>query len=82
LTKVIRRAGDPRPAIGDDTRLDLHLHTTTFAPGLKLGLTVQNAADTDLRDPSRNTGLGPTLPDDLPLAGRAWLLEAEYRWGE
>ncbi|MCD6061389.1 MAG: hypothetical protein K0S16_1700, partial [Moraxellaceae bacterium] len=65
-----------------DTRLDLHLHTTGLVPGLKLGLTVQNVADADLREPTRNNlAIGSFLPDDLPLTGRLWLLEASYSWG-
>jgi iron complex outermembrane receptor protein len=77
-----REAGDPRADLGDDTWADLHLHTTGLAPGLKLGLTVHNVADADLRDANRNTpGLGPTVPEDVPLTGRAVLLEASYTWG-
>jgi iron complex outermembrane receptor protein len=77
-----REAGDPRAALADDSWADLHLHTTALAPRLRLGLTVQNIADADLRDANRNSpGLGPTVPDDVPLTGRRWLLEAEYRWG-
>lgn len=77
-----REAGDPRAAIGDNTWANLHLHTTALSPRLRLGLTVQNLVDADLRDPLRSyAGLGPTVPDDLPLAGRQWLLEAVYRWG-
>jgi iron complex outermembrane receptor protein len=77
-----REPGDARAALGDDTRLDLHLHTTALDPRLKLGLTVQNVTDADLRDPTRNNlAIGSFIPDDLPLTGRVWLLEAEYRWG-
>lgn len=77
-----REAGDPRAGIGDNTWADLHLHTTALTPKLRLGVTVQNIGDADLRDPTRNNAaLGPAVPDDLPLAGRQWLLEAEYRWG-
>lgn len=77
-----REAGDPRTAIRDNSWADLHLHTTALAPKLRLGVTVQNVGDADLRDPMRNNAaLGPAVPDDLPLAGRRWLLEAEYRWG-
>lgn len=76
-----RAPGDPRADIDDNLRADLHLHTSALTHRLRLGLTVQNVADADLRDPTRSGGLGPTVPDDLPLPGRAWLLEAEYRWG-
>lgn len=85
VTQVADRArecGDPRPAIDDNLWADLHLRTTALSPRLTLGLSVRNLADADLRDPTRNNGgLGPTVPDDLPLEGRRWLLEAEYRWG-
>lgn len=76
-----RAPADPRADPGDDSWADLHLHTTRVAPGLKLGLTVKNLADADLRDPLPGSATGSNVPDDLPLAGRSWHVEAEYRWG-
>lgn len=77
-----REAGDARPALDDNTWANLHLHTTALSPRLTLGLTVQNIGDADLRDPVRNNlAVGPFAPDDLPLAGRAVILEASYAWG-
>ena len=55
----------------------------TRAPrGLRAGwefmATLRNAFDADVREPSLAPGL--SLPNDLPMPGRQWTLQAQYQF--
>lgn len=66
---------DSRPPIDDYTTVDL---TLRYQPGnnpWEFALLAHNVFDTDAREPSPAPG---SIPNDLPLAGRALYLEAIY----
>lgn len=78
-----RAQGDRRPPLKDQARLDMTLSKRELGPGLDLQLTVRNLLDADLREPS--PGPGATLPmaaipNDFPMAGQEWQLEALYHF--
>jgi len=73
-----RAAGDARAPIKDYRLLDLALHWRREAQqGWSLLLGLRNALDADAREPSPAPG---NIPNDFPLAGRNWVLEAGYRF--
>lgn len=70
-----RAPGDLRTAIDDYVWVDTRLQTRWRA--FELGLTVKNLADADAREPSNGF-----IPDDYPLAGRQWLVDVTYAFGD
>ncbi len=78
-----RTFGDPRPAIDDDTTLDITLRYKDIRQGRwNFAFGIRNILDADTREPSQ----GPdsfgliSIPNDLPLAGRNYFLELRYRF--
>jgi outer membrane cobalamin receptor len=69
--------GDNRPAVADYTTLDLSLRTTLAATGWELSLTLLNALDADVREPSLPSA---GIANDLPMAGRSLSAQASYRF--
>ncbi|MDM4765706.1 TonB-dependent receptor [Pelomonas sp. SE-A7] len=73
-----RTAGDPRLPIPDYSWFDLVLQWRAQpARGWSLDLLVRNLFNADARDPSPAPG---AVPRDLPLSGRAWTMQATYRF--
>ena len=70
--------GDARPPIADYTTADLTLRSPRMRGGWELTATLRNAFDADVREPS--LAPGASLPNDLPMAGRAWALQAQYQF--
>jgi len=72
-----RPPGDTRPMLDDYTTFDLTVRSTGTRSPWSFALTVRNLFNADVREPSQAPGL--LLPNDLPLAGRALYLQAEYK---
>ena len=73
-----RAAGDPRPPIADYTTADFTLRSPRMRSGWELTATLRNAFDADVREPS--VAPGASLPNDLPMPGRAWSVQAQYQF--
>jgi outer membrane receptor for ferrienterochelin and colicins len=76
-----RAVGDPRPPIDDYATVDLALH---YRPGDRtwdLAVSIKNAFDQDARESSPYDSTAPQgalIPDDYPLEGRSFYLQARY----
>jgi len=77
VAKRLRPAGDTRPPVADYTTLDLSLRSELGRGRWDFTATVRNLFGADAREPSPGPGL--QLPFDLPLAPRAFSLQASYR---
>ena len=73
----IRPAGDIRKEISDYKLVDLTLRTTRGIKKWDLTVSIRNIFNTDARDPSVGPGLA--IPNDLPLAGRSFFIQAVYK---
>lgn len=73
-----RAPGDGRPPIADYTNVDAHLRSPLLDGRWRVMLAVNNLFDRDQREPSSAPGL--SLPNDLPLPGRAVVLQASVRF--
>lgn len=73
-----RAAGDQRPPIADYSTVDLTLRSPRLRAGWEFMATLRNAFGADVREPSLAPGL--SLPNDLPMPGRAWSLQAQYQF--
>lgn len=73
-----RAQGDTRPDIADYTTLDLSLSSQRSKQGWAVSASVHNLGNADVREPS--LAPGTALPNDLPMAGRAWYLQLSYRF--
>ena len=74
-----RAANDLRPAIDDYTTTDITIRYKRPNTQWELAAAVKNLLDQDRREPNLAPGY---IPNDLPLAGRTWFLEARYDFGE
>lgn len=72
-----RAAGDLRPRIPDYSTLDLTLSTRSARGSWNFSASVRNLFNADVREPSLAPGL--SLPYDLPMAPRAFWLQALYQ---
>lgn len=72
-----RAAGDARPAIRDNTTLDLTLRSSLGKGRWEFAASVRNLFDADVREPS--LAPGTSLPNDIPMAGRSLYLQAMLR---
>ena len=83
-----RVAGDTRPQIPDYTMADFTLRSNRVAKHWEIALSVRNLFNVAARDPSLVATAVPGLPNiptsqmpnDLPLAGRSFDIQAVYRW--
>lgn len=78
ITKVAdrrREAGDFRPPVPDYTTLDLTLRTNRGKNNWDFSGSIRNLFNADVREPSPKPGL---IPNDLPMAGRSFYLQAIY----
>ena len=71
----MRAAGDNRPAVPDYTTVDLTLRSASGTKGWSFAASVRNLFDVDVREPTPAPGL---IPNDLPMAGRSFYLQAAY----
>ena len=71
-----RTAGDNRPPVADYTTLDLSMRLRGERERWELGLSVRNAFNADVREPSIAPG---QIPNDLPMAPRALRVELSYK---
>lgn len=74
-----RAAGDTRPALNGYTLVDLTLRHSPILHDRKLEVaaSVRNLLDENAYEPSLSPGL---IPNDFPLAGRNFYLEAAYKF--
>lgn len=70
-----RAAGDARPEIDDYTTVDVTLRHKPENSPWEFAFSGHNILDEDVREPSPAPGL---IPNDLPLAGSSYYLEAGY----
>lgn len=71
-----RAAGDTRPQIDDYVTVDTTLRYQWPKSALELAASIRNLFDEDAFEPSPAPGL---IPNDLPLPGRSFFVEASYR---
>ena len=72
-----RAAGDARPQIPDYTTLDLALRTNRGKGRWDIAAAVRNLFNATVLEPS--LAPGAAIPNDLPMAPRAFYLQAMYR---
>ncbi len=76
-----RTEGDTRPQIDDFTTVDLTVRSAESAGrGWEWTAAVRNLLDEVGREPTAPPTLGGSIPGDLPLAGRAFYVQASYRF--
>jgi len=79
-----RAVGDTRPDIPDYTTVDLTLRTTRNQNAWNFAASLRNIFNANAREPSLVAAPlagfpTSTIPDDLPLAGRSFYLQAIYK---
>lgn len=72
----LRAAGDNRPRIPNYTTLDLALRTDRSSSKWDFSVAIRNLLNADVREPSLAPG---QIPNDLPMAPRAFSLQATYK---
>ncbi|MES2318183.1 MAG: TonB-dependent receptor [Pseudomonadota bacterium] len=77
VAQRLRAPGDMRAPIPDYTTLDLSLRSERVRGNWEFTATVRNLFNADVREPSPAPGL--QLPYDLPMASRAFSLQASYQ---
>ncbi len=70
-----RTAGDNRPPVGPYLIVDTTLRHRVGHTGLHLAASIRNLFDRRAKEPSPAPGL---IPNDLPLPGRSFYVEARY----
>ncbi len=75
-----RMSGDLRSEVDDYVLVDLTVRKKELFKGLEVAFLVKNLFDEDAREPSPNGVPVPSIPDDLPLAGRSVLGEVRYQF--
>lgn len=73
-----RVAGDTRPDVDDYTTLDMTLRYKKTSNPWEVAAAVRNALNSDRREPSLYALPAPSIPNDLPLAGRSFFVEFRY----
>ena len=73
-----RVLGDPRTAVAASTTLDVTVRKQVSNNTLGLALSLRNALDADVREPS--PGPAAFIPHDFPMAGRSLYAEMNYRF--
>jgi outer membrane receptor protein involved in Fe transport len=71
-----RAPGDVRPPVPDYKTLDLTLRTNNGNGYWDIAASIRNVFNADVHEPSLAPGL---IPNDLPMAPRAFWLQATYR---
>jgi outer membrane receptor protein involved in Fe transport len=73
-----RAVGDTRPDVPDYTTVDLSLRTDTSKKGWSFAGSIRNLFDADVREPAPARP-GISIPNDLPMPGRSFYLQAAYK---
>lgn len=85
LTGIIERKrafNDPRPPVDDYATVDIALHYQPQNSAWSFGLSIRNLFDVNVREPTPgpdSTGV-ISVPYDLPMEGRNFLIRADYRF--
>lgn len=79
LADRLRQAGDTRPAVPDYTTVDFTLRSLPTGSAWELSLSLRNLFDADAREPSPFGAPFVSVPNDLPLPGRAIYVTLAYR---
>ncbi|WP_282104168.1 TonB-dependent receptor plug domain-containing protein [Marinobacter alexandrii] len=75
-----RTAADSREPVDDYTTVDFTARTHGLWRGLDIAVSVRNAFNADVRDPSPYSDPRPAIPGDFPMAGRSAYVEAQYQF--
>jgi len=80
-----RVAGDTRGSLSGYTTVDLTLRTDRSSKGWGVAVSVRNLFDADAREPTPYDRAPPaqnfiSLPDDFPLAGRSFYIQASHQF--
>lgn len=75
-----RAPSDPREPVDDYTTVDITARATGLWRGLDIAVSVRNAFNADVRDPSPFADPTPAIPADFPMAGRSAYVEAQYQF--
>jgi iron complex outermembrane receptor protein len=73
-----RAAGDTRPPVPDYKTVDMTLRTVGGKNQWDFAVSVRNLFDATVLEPS--LAPGTAIPNDLPMAGRSFYLQAGYRF--
>ena len=75
-----RAPGDTREDIADYTTVDLTLHRGSKQNQWNLAFSIRNLLDDEVKEPTSApaTGGPASIPNDLPMPGRWFLLQARY----
>ena len=71
----LRAAGDNRAPVPDYTTVDVTLRSASSKKQWNFAASIRNLFDADVREPSLAPGL---IPEDLPMAPRAFYLQASH----
>lgn len=75
-----RGPSDPRAPVDDYTTVDITARTNGLWRGFDLAVSVRNAFNADVRDPSPYSEPSPAIPGDFPMPGRFAYIEAQYQF--
>lgn len=75
-----RSQSDPREPVDDYTTVDITARTQGLWRGLDIAVSVRNAFNADVRDPSPFSDPRPAIPGDFPMAGRYAYAEVQYQF--
>lgn len=74
-----RVALDPRPSVPDYHTVDLTLRTDKNDSRWSAAISVRNLFDADAREPSPYTQPFINIPGDIPLPGRSFYVQVQYK---
>ncbi|MFZ6746843.1 TonB-dependent receptor plug domain-containing protein [Undibacterium sp. JH2W] len=74
-----REPGDTRPNVKDYTTLDLTLGSNKKYAGWDWLISVRNLLNADVREPSTYSTPFVSMPNDIPMGGRAMLVQLSYK---
>lgn len=75
-----RTAADSREPVDDYTTVDVTARTHGLWRGFDIAVSVRNAFNADVRDPSPYADPRPAIPGDFPMPGRSAYVEAQYQF--
>jgi iron complex outermembrane receptor protein len=75
-----REPADTRPDLADYTTVDLVVRTEGQRKDWDVAFIVRNLFDEDAREPSAFGAPFVSIPNDLPLPGRAFYLQGSYKF--
>ena len=75
-----RTPDDAREPVDDYTTVDITARTVGLWRGFDIALSVRNAFNADVRDPSPYADPRPEIPGDFPMPGRSAYVEAQYQF--